>query len=329
MSSLKIRSAKVIRTLARSNPSLGRLIHRVYRKPKVINSPTHIQTSGKSYILIQSRESGERSVGIYLRGACDLPAMFSMAPMIRKTIKGSCCIVRDPIQIAGSRSDFMLEVACHDEAATDAQEHARERLSLRQDYFKARLFEPTFEIPNPRFKGVFPKTVVVLSLAPDFSRTLYRHRRHGFLVDPGGFWLSQSMDRVLTDMSAVKWFNENFESVGRLTVGEFRESFASVVERLQSGIGARVLVFNLLTVDPGEPVHSYRLIKQSDTQRRREFNIALAELSAQLDFDILDVDRILKRGGVRQQVDFAHFSEQQFAPVALEGYRILREREVL
>ena len=79
----------------------------------------------------------------------------------------------------------------------EATEEVSDRLRLRRDYFKPTLFSPGFLIPGFRHLGVFPKTVVVLSLAPNVIRTLYRHRESGFLVDPGGWWLNQDLDTVI------------------------------------------------------------------------------------------------------------------------------------
>lgn len=329
MSNWKVRSAKVMYKLGRSSPLVRRTLERSHRQTLV--GPGFVQHTSRSHTLIRSSDRAEqRQVGIYLRGACDLPAMFTMAPLIRETIKGSCCIVRDPIAISGSRSDFLLQaLETQGNAPQEVLKETQERLSLKHGYFSGRLFDPTFSIEEKGGRTTFPKTVVVLSIAPDYSRTLYRHKEHGFLLDPGGFWLDQSMERVLGDMDRVAWFKKNFESIGRLTLDQAVTSFGSLVQHLQRSVGAHVLVFSLLTVDPSEPIHSYRLAPKADTTRRREFTIALAELSAKLDFDIVDLDHILKRGGVSEQVDYGHFSQDQFAPIGAEGYRILREREIL
>jgi hypothetical protein len=71
------------------------------------------------------------------------------------------------------------------------------------------------------------------------------------------------------------------------------------------------------------------MIRQPDVARRRSFAIALAEMSRELDFDVVDVDRILKLYGVEGQVDFAHFIEEKYEHIAAEVYRILRGRELI
>ncbi|MGF1618498.1 MAG: hypothetical protein ACFCU2_11940, partial [Acidimicrobiia bacterium] len=72
------------------------------------------------------------------------------------------------------------------------------------------------------------------------------------------------------------------------------------------------------------PTHNYQLVKTAHAARRREFTIALAELSAELNFAIVDIDRILKNMGVEEQVDFAHFPVDRMGPIGVEVHRILK-----
>lgn len=331
MTSLKIRAGRLVRQIAQNEPRLEGLVRRLATRPRVDAGDAFVQMSGGRYTLVRSRSAPDAArVGIYLRGACDLPALFAIAPLLREDIVGTCCILRDPLQIAGARSDFMVErLAEVDPAAGAAMEEVRQRLKLPPTYFGAELFSPEFSVPQLGGGITFPKTVVVLTTAPDFSRSLYRHRQHGFLVDPGGFWLNSDMTSVLGDSSAVGWFRQHFRGVGRMSTDAFVESFGRLVSEIRGRTGAHIMVFNMLTVDPSEPVHSYRLMGQSDTVRRREFSVALAELSARYDFDVIDADRILKLEGITEQVDFAHFSETQFMPIAEEAFRILRERAIV
>jgi hypothetical protein len=63
--------------------------------------------------------------------------------------------------------------------------------------------------------------------------------------------------------------------------------------------------------------------------RRMEFNGLLADMASVYGFSVLNVDRILKREGIQEQVDFAHFPVARIQPIGREFYRILREREVV
>jgi hypothetical protein len=244
-------------------------------------------------------------------------------------VNGSCAIFRDAIEIGGSRSDLFLQA--HEGLAhvpSEILDETIRKLRLKRHYFDPVVFEPTFEIQRGDRSEVFPKTVVVLSIAPDFSRVLYRHRLHGFLVDPGGWWLNQDMSKVLADLEVAKWFGSTFESVGRMNVGDFQRHMGEVVRLLRSEAGARVIVFNTLVMDPASHIHNYQLVKDSEMRRRREFVVALFDLSSQLNFPVVDVDQILKRNGIQHQVDFAHFSHEQFGPLAQECFEILSDLDV-
>lgn len=329
--SLKRGASLVARSIEAVSPKAGARLRRAYYKPRSTSGDGFVELTGKNYRIVQSDEDADaRRVGIYLRGACDLPALLAMAPLVANDIVGTCAISRDPIMISGSRSDLMCQtLGGLDTVPQHAIDEVSSALQLGKRYFSSDPFDPTFEIMGASGPETFHKDVIALSTAPDFSRTLYRHREHGFLVDPGGFWLNHSIDSALGDMEAVAWFNKTFKSIGRLTPDQFSASFGRLVAEMKERTGAHVLVINMLTVDPSDLTHSYRLVKNPDNARRREFTIRLSELSREHDIDIIDVDRVLKLGGVSEQVDFAHFSEQQFGPVAAEVYRILRAREIL
>jgi hypothetical protein len=190
------------------------------------------------------------------------------------------------------------------------------------------LFTKTFTVPKADGPLSFDKNVVVISLAADVIRTIYRHREHGILVDPGGFWLNRSLELVLKDLSALSWFRDHFQSIGTMDLANFVANFAAIIRRLKDHLGAHVLVFNTLTVDPGGLIHNYQFVKNSHAKRRREFNLALVELSRQLDFSIVDVDRAVKRAGIRTQLDFGHAPPAVEPFIAQEAFRVMRELQV-
>jgi hypothetical protein len=202
---------------------------------------------------------------------------------------------------------------------------AIEKLHLGNDYFQPRLFENTLVVPGHEDLGEFPKTVVIISIGSDSGgRRLYRHREHGFLVDPGGGWL-KSLDSTLNDLTAVTWFRKYFESVGLISLDAFVENFTKVIQTLRAKTTKHVLVFNTLTLEPGSTAHNYQFVKHSDTMRWRRFNLALTELSRQLDFPIVDLDRIVRRYGMRGQRSAAHFPPQVDLLIAREAFRIINE----
>ncbi len=145
------------------------------------------------------------------------------------------------------------------------------------------------------------------------------------MVDPGGWWLNQDLGQVLDDLSAVEWFREHFTKIGRLSIEQSVANNTRVIDELRSRIGAKVVFYNTMVVDPGSTVHNYQWLNAAHAARRRQFAIALAEMSADLDFPVVDIDRLLKSEGVKEQVDFAHFPVERMEPIGAEFHRIIRD----
>ena len=144
------------------------------------------------------------------------------------------------------------------------------------------------------------------------------------MVDPGGWWLNQNMSNVLDDLSSVQWFNKNFKKIGKISLEESRENFRRLIGLLRERTGVKhVMIFNMLGMEPGEQIYNYQFVRDPQVIRRRQFNLMLTDLSRELDFSIIDVDKILKSLGVKEQVDFAHWPIDRFEPVAREVYRVM------
>jgi hypothetical protein len=292
-----------------------------------IDGDTFTRWNRQRCTVIQSRAQPEPRVGIYLRGACDLPALLHLGELLEPDVRGSVAVMKEHGTIAACRADVILQ-SLEGIPADETQELFERVPRMPTDYFAPTLFEPTFTPFGLAQLGEFPKSVVVLSLVPNVIRTLYRHREHGYLVDPGAWWL-EAENLAKGEKERLDWIRKHFTSIGRLGIDEFVELFTKLLLTIQERLHAHVLVFNVLTVEPGLHVHNYRTRKAPDGLRRREFNIALAELSGPLGFHIVDVDRALKRYGISRQQDFDHFPVDAGMPIAQEGLRILRELEVL
>ncbi|HSF86499.1 MAG TPA: hypothetical protein VLG28_12705 [Acidimicrobiia bacterium] len=253
--------------------------------------------------------SREHRTGIYAYGGCDLDAIVPAGRELRRQVAGLTSVVHVG-DIAIGRSDFILQGLESPPAAEHIAE-VSELLNLDDDHFAARLFEPNFTVPNHGDLGEFAKNVVVLSIAPDMVRTMYRHREHGYLLDPGGFWLGSDMATVLGDLDKVKWFAANFKKLGRIKVEDALANFERIISLLRTRVGAEVLVANALVVDPGITTFDYRLSHSPHTSRRREFVLGLIDLSRKLDFPVLDIDSLTKRDGVSGMGDFVHYTADQ------------------
>ncbi|MGZ8786354.1 MAG: hypothetical protein ACXW1Y_12435 [Acidimicrobiia bacterium] len=269
--------------------------------------------------------SSDRRIGIYALGACDLPSIFAAKPLIAAELDGTCAIIKIG-GVADGRSDFLLQALDPPDSRFIGE--AVRRLRLPAETFDARVFSPTFQVPDLAGIGEFPKSVTVLSIASDLTRTLYRHNEHGFLLDPGAFWLKQDMATATAARRTMDWVKESFTSVGTLEPEEFAAHFGKVVSLLNE-TGTTVIVYNMCVVNPGDLSYTYQYRRNPPAMRRMEFNGLLAEMASQYGFSVLNVDRILKREGVQEQVDFAHFPLARIQPIGREFYRILRERDVV
>ncbi len=267
----------------------------------------------------------ETKFGIFGFGGCDVWAIAESGAELRKATSSS-----GAAWAAGraqfTRSDLILQA--YDGVDQDAVAEVSERLQLEKPMFQPVLFEPEFVVPGHERLGPYPKNVVVLTISTDLVRTMYRHRKHGFLVDPGGFWLASDIKDTLGDLDTVKWFAKNFEKVGKISLDESMANMERIIGLVRQHLGAEVIVFNSLTVDPGRHVFDYKLSHSPHRTRRREFALGLIELARKMDFSIIDVDRTIKGVGVAGLGDFVKFMPRQKKAIGEEVVRVLRDREV-
>lgn len=316
-------AARAWRTVAGTNSKLERLVKSRYRRAvRTQRGRTASLHTNKSCLVVTAKGDPEPRRGVYMKGGCDLPSLFLAGPVLADTLTaGSVAFSRPAASVGSSHTSQILQALDGIEASHVAE--ACERLEIQPDFFTPSLFEPTFTPEGMERFGAFPKSVIVLSIGSDLTRSLHRHREHGFLVDIGGWWLNQSMEKAIEDTDTLRWFKKTFEPVGRIAVEDFVANMRRLVPEIRRRVGAELMVFNTLVVEPGKQVHNYQLLNPEHSGRRRDFVVALSELSGELDFHVVDVDGILKDHGVREQVDFAHFPVERKQPVAEEGLRIL------
>lgn len=300
-----------------------RYMKRVRNERRRERGPGWVQYSTpRSVVISESDEFPEPRRGILLKGGCDLPSVFTAAPHLREGIEGTIAISRHIGGTGGNRSDQILQTL--NNLDPNVLTETMEMLKINRDYFAPTFFEPTFTIPGMPQAGAFPKDVVVMGIGTDDVRQMYRHKEHGFIIDPGGWWLNQDLGHVLDDLSTVDWFRANFKRIGRLTLEEFVANNRRLVGEIDKRMGSKVMYYNTLVLDPADLTHNYQLNRSPHSVRRREFNLALWELSSELGVSVVDIDRILKTMGVEEQVDFAHFSVDRMGPIGAEVNRILR-----
>jgi hypothetical protein len=314
---------KALRSVAGTHSAVEqRLRHGVNRARFAYRGTLHRRDA---YVFRGDRRERAR-LGIYAFGACDLWAVVYSGPPLSERFGGTGCVLKLGTA-ASSRSDVLLQTLDPDVSAAAAP--VLRRLDLPASYFLPELFNPTFSVPGHHHLGRFAKDVIVLSIAADLSRVVYEHRESGLLVDPGGWWLEQSLDQIRHRLADTKWFAANFRKLGRMDVKTFKANTRRLVREIRMRTGAQVLVLNNLAIEPGRPTPDYRLVPDPQDRRRREFNIALAELSMDEDFSIVDADRVLKGVGTAAQADFIHRTPPQKRAIAYEVVRLLHERGVV
>ncbi|MGH8924159.1 MAG: hypothetical protein ACRDWA_05900 [Acidimicrobiia bacterium] len=322
------RGARLWRKVAGKQSGLERAIKRRQKEAmQVDRGPNWVQYSSQFFSVVKSKSDPEPRRGIFMYGGCDLPTLFLTVPMWREGIRGTVAISKPDRQLGSAHSRQLLQSL--EGIPDDVIEETCRRLRIPRSFFRPVLFEPTFSIRGHDELGTFPKSVIVISVGSDLVRVLHRHREHGFLVDIGGWWRNQSLEKAMTDLDAARWFAERFETVGKIEPEEYQDNLRKIIRILNERLNAQVIVFNTLEVDPSNPTHNYQLVGPGHAARRRRFNLALAQLSAEMGFAIMDVDRVLKQQGVSELVDFAHFPVQHKLPVAQEGYPILRSLGVV
>jgi hypothetical protein len=282
------------------------------------------QHDKRNFLILKEGDS-DRRVGIHAHGGCDVPAIFACAPLIRHVLNGVCCINHGGVT-ADSRSDAILQTL--QDIPKEHIEPLIQRLDVSEDSFRPLLFDKTFSVNVGASIEQFPKKVVVFSIGPDVTRIAYRHREHGIIIDPGGLWLGRPMEEVLEDLETARWFRANFETLGRMPITEFMVNFTRIIEILKDRVTPHIIILNVLNPEPRGLTHNYQLLRHSMPTRKREFNLALIELSRKLNFSILDMNRTLQRTGIRHQVDWFHPNPRQYLPIAQELFRIMLERDI-
>ncbi len=327
------RVATQVLRLGRPTPSaLERRVRRAVRASRV-NSVDRREDGGVVWhtsdqvVHIQRAGQAEPVRGVLLRGACDVPAAFLTAELVAPDLRGAFCVYGGGSGVSASRADLLLQTL--QPLPADAVAEVSRRLSLPEDYFLPNLFVREFRVPGLDRVGTIPCDVVALSIGPNYGRTVYRHREHGFIVDPGGWWLNDSVGAALANRDAGEWFRKRFESAGRMSLDQYNRDMRELIRQVQSRTGAIVLVFNFITIDPGSDVHTYQTLRNPQAIRARRMVLDLIDMSRELGFHIVDVDRALKRAGTRGQFDPAHYDERIQRVIAVELHRLLRELGVV
>jgi lysophospholipase L1-like esterase len=171
--------------------------------------------------------------------------------------------------------------------------------------FSPALFEASFD-------------VVVLSIQPDLTTSLVRHRRDGYLFYPSN---SESWSPV-----DQNWLRDEFDREELLNVGASMDNFAGIIGRIRQRSSAPILIYNVSSVVPGDAVHCYEWLGDIFATRIRRFNLGLTELSRQTGISVIDIDAVIARVGAdRLKLDTVHLTPEGYRLVAEEVVRVLND----
>lgn len=90
---------------------------------------------------------------------------------------------------------------------------------------------------------------IVLSIQPDVTMSLMRHRREKFLFYPSDVETWAADDQV--------WLRSDYETSGMLSVDVAMNNLAALIARIRDHSEAPILIYNLSPIIPGEQVHCY------------------------------------------------------------------------
>jgi hypothetical protein len=167
-----------------------------------------------------------------------------------------------------------------------------------------------------------PCDAVILSIQPDVTMSLMRHRRDGFLFYPIGAEAWPAGDRA--------WLQSNYETSGLLGVDAAMNNLAAIVAKIREHSEVPVLIYNLSPIIPGDQIHCYAGLGETFASRIRKFNLALEELSENSGISIIDVDTVVARHGADSlKLDAVHLKPQGYSLVAREVVRVLDDLGVL
>ncbi|MDJ0955123.1 MAG: hypothetical protein QNJ81_15710 [Acidimicrobiia bacterium] len=110
-------------------------------------------------------------------------------------------------------------------------------------------------------------------------------------------------------------------------VAEFRRVLIQVFDEIRAASGAHVLVANTSTFDPADETSSlYGLATEPISMRAHRIDLALLQLSHEVGFSIIDVDRITAEAGCADAVPAAlELSPAGLALVRDEVVRVLAD----
>ncbi|HWT82202.1 MAG TPA: hypothetical protein VN648_25745 [Candidatus Methylomirabilis sp.] len=162
--------------------------------------------------------------------------------------------------------------------------------------------------------------VLVLSLQPEITHSLWRHRQSGYLIYPHPSWERQ------WPPAWHQWFREQFSPVGLLQVDQFTDNYLRLIRAIKARLDVHILVYNCSSFDPNDRTHNYYGHDDTLALRIHKFNLALMKLSALEGISIIDVDRLLAElGAERHTLGALRYSPAAHQVICREFLRVLED----
>ncbi len=159
---------------------------------------------------------------------------------------------------------------------------------------------------------------IVLSIQPDVTAGMLRHRHEGVLLYPNGLEQWSRDD--------VAWARTEFERAAPLDVSQSMANLHAIITQLQRRKTVPILIYNLSAIIPGETVYSYEGLDETLSERIKRFNLGLVDLSRQTGIAIIDVDRMVaEHGADALKRDPVHLTAAGYRLLAHEVVRVLED----
>jgi hypothetical protein len=168
---------------------------------------------------------------------------------------------------------------------------------------------PGSHLPLFRSRAADPDVdVIVLSLAGDLTRSLYRDVASGFAIDPGTL-------------------GDDFDPAhARAVEGSFRRAAEKVAERVKALSGAHVIWFTASTVAPHEREHRWTGRRPPFSVRANRLDLEVMRLSQRAGISLVDADRVVAEMGAAAHVkETLRYSDEASEALAAELLRVMTE----
>ena len=106
---------------------------------------------------------------------------------------------------------------------------------------------------------------IILSIQPDITTNLLKHRREGFLFYPSDAGQWSTDDR--------QWLKTDFEPFAPLDVPTSMANLGAILDKIREQSVAPILIYNMSPIIPGEAIHCHQGMGEIFSTRMRKFNL--------------------------------------------------------